>query len=131
MPSPVKLSRREREIMNLLFANQRMSVLEICQKLQESPTPMAVRRMLAILQEKGHIKREKVGREFIYLPKQSRVKAGLNALKQVLETFFEGSMTTALATHLEKPNAKLSDEDVLKLKELIDQHARSQDKKGE
>ncbi len=131
MSNPSQLSRREREIMNLLFANERMSVHEICEKLTESPTPMAVRRMLAILSDKGHIKREKVGREFIYLPKQSRVRAGLSAFRQVLETFFEGSLTNALTTHLEKPSTKLSDDDLEKLKALIDQHAQSKDTKGE
>lgn len=130
MPQPSKLSRREREIMDLLFANERMSVIELCEKLTQAPTPMAVRRMLAILMEKGHVKREKVGREFIYLARQSRVRAGLSAFRQVLETFFEGSLTNALAMHLEKPNTTLTDDDLVRLQALIDQQSQAKDQKG-
>ena len=119
MTDLTKLSRRERQIMEIVFSKRKASVLEICTALPNPPTPMAVRRMLAILQEKGALKREKQGREYVYLPRQSKRRAGVKALRQVLETFFDGSIGTALATHLEKPGGDLSDEDVQRLRELI------------
>jgi predicted transcriptional regulator len=114
------LSRRERQIMDVVFARGRATVQEICAALPDPPTPMAVRRMLAILQEKGHLKREQRGREFVYLPRQSKQAAGLKALRQVLATFFDGSVGAALASHLEKPGTELSDDDLSRLTKLID-----------
>ena len=75
--------------------------------------------MLAILQEKGHLKRRKQGREYVYLPRQSKRRTGLKALRQVLATFFDGSVEAALASYLEKPGAKLTDEEVARLAKLI------------
>ena len=115
-----QLSRRERQIMEIVFSRQKASVQDICGALPDPPTPMAVRRMLAILQEKGHLKRQKRGREYVYLPRQSKQRAGLKALRQVLETFFDGSVEAALAVHLEKPGAALSDEELARLAKLID-----------
>lgn len=107
--------------MDVLFARQEATVHEIGAALPDPPTPMAVRRMLAILQEKGYLKRRKRGREFVYFPRQSKARAGLKALRQVLRTFFDGSVESALATHLEKPGAELSDEELARLARLIDQ----------
>ncbi len=113
-------SRRERQIMNIVFAGQGATVREICEALPDPPTPMAVRRMLAILLEKGHLKRKQQGREFLYLPKATRQKAGLQAFRQVLETFFDGSLGAAVATHLQKPGGQLSDEDIVRLSAIIE-----------
>jgi predicted transcriptional regulator len=120
MADLTRLSRRERQIMDVVFARRKATVQEICAALPDPPTPMAVRRMLAILQEKGHLKREKRGREFVYLPRQSKQAAGLKALRQVLATFFDGSVGAALASHLEKPGTELSDDDLARLTKLID-----------
>jgi predicted transcriptional regulator len=114
-----RLSRRERQIMDVVFARGRATVHEIRTALPAPPTPMAVRRMLAILQDKGHLKREKRGREFVYLPRQSKQAAGLKALRQVLATFFGGSVGAALASHLEKPGTELSGDDLARLTKLI------------
>jgi predicted transcriptional regulator len=119
-----RLSRRERQIMDVVFARGKATVQEICAALPDPPTPMAVRRMLAILQDKGHLKREKRGREFVYLPRQSKQAAGLRALRQVLATFFDGSVGAALASHLEKPGTELSDDDLARLTKLVDDHSQ-------
>jgi predicted transcriptional regulator len=116
-----QLSRRERQIMDVIYARKKATVQEICAELPDPPTPMAVRRMLAILLEKGHLKRQKRGREFVYLPRASTKRAGLEALRGVLDTFFDGSLEEALATHFEKPGADLSDEEVARLAQLIDE----------
>ncbi|QDT08929.1 BlaI/MecI/CopY family transcriptional regulator [Stieleria marina] len=119
MTNLATLSRRERQIMSIIFSLKKATVHEICERLDGSPTPMAVRRMLAILTEKGHLKREKSGREFVYLAKQSKSVAGVKALRDVLETFFEGSIGSALATHLDRPGSKLTEDDVEHLESLI------------
>ena len=124
MAESTNLSRRERQIMDILYAKGEASVLEIQAGLPEAPTPMAVRRMLQILEEKGTIARRKEGRGFINRPKQARKRAGSKALKHVLETFFEGSLEQALATHLSEGNSKMSAAEVARLMELIEQERK-------
>jgi BlaI family transcriptional regulator, penicillinase repressor len=123
-----KLSRRERQIMQVVFERQQATVQEIRSALPDPPTPMAVRRMLAILHEKGHLRRQKRGREFVYLPRQSRHRAGLTAFRQVLDTFFNSSVGAALATHLEKRGSTLADDELERLSALVEELKR---KRGE
>jgi BlaI family transcriptional regulator, penicillinase repressor len=120
MPDFSHLSRREGQIMQVIFARQQATVQEIRAALPDPPTPMAVRRMLAILHEKGQLRRQKRGREFVYLPRQSKHRAGLRALRQVLDTFFNNSVGTALATHLETRGTNLADDELERLARLID-----------
>ncbi len=92
MPEPPQLSRRERQIMDAVFALGEATVNQVVAAISDAPTPMAVRRMMHILEEKGHLKRREKGREVLYAPRQSRMKAGNSALQNVLETFFGGSL---------------------------------------
>ncbi|MBE7498394.1 MAG: BlaI/MecI/CopY family transcriptional regulator [Verrucomicrobiaceae bacterium] len=122
MSEPDQLSRRERQIMNVLHAEGSASVATVQEKLPDPPTDMAVRRLMHILEEKGHVKRlGKDGREVIYAPAQSKARAGLNALRQVLDTFFGGAMDEALAAHLTRKDATLTDEQVERMQRLIDE----------
>ena len=121
MSDPARLTRRERQIMDVVFARRQASVQEICAALPDPPTPMAVRRMLATLQEKGFLKRQKQGREYLYMPRQSKQRAGLAALRRVLTTFFDDSVEAALATYFEKPGTELSDEELARLTQLIEE----------
>src|SRR5215218_8359956 len=105
MPDPTHLSRRERQIMDLIFAKGEATVRQIQAELPDPPTDMAVRRMLHILEEKGHLRRRQEGREVVYMAKQSKARAGLSALQRVLDTFFDGSLDDALAAHLSKKQA--------------------------
>ena len=130
MSDATQLSRRERQIMDAVFARQKATVQEIRETLPDPPTPMAVRRLLAILMEKGFLKRQRRGREFVYLPRQTRRVAGLKALRQVLSTFFDGSVEAALAAHFEKPGAKLSPEEIDGLSRLIDELSESPAERG-
>jgi predicted transcriptional regulator len=119
MPKTTHLSRRERQIMDVLFARGEATVLQIAEDLPDPPTPMAVRRMLHILVEKGHIKRRQEGREMVYAPREPRKLAGTNAFQNVLETFFRGSLEEALAAHLVSRKEKVSDEERARLLKLI------------
>ena len=125
MVEPPKLSRRERQIMDAVFALSEATVNQVVEAISDPPTPMAVRRMMHILEEKGHLKRREKGREVIYSPREARTKAGRNALQNVLETFFGGSLEEALAAHLHSRKDKIGDDERQRLIELIEQ-ARSE-----
>src|SRR6187455_1609511 len=100
MPNSSQFSRRERQIMDVVFAKGGATVNQVCAELPEPPTPMAVRRMMHILEEKGHLRRREQGREVVYIPRVSKDKAGRSAFDRVLETFFGGSLEEALTAHL-------------------------------
>ena len=99
------LSRRERQIMEVIFGRGEATVREIQEELPEAPTPMAIRRMMQILEEKGAVKRRKEGREFVYSPIGSREKASRGALENVLQTFFGGSIENLIASHFADPKS--------------------------
>jgi predicted transcriptional regulator len=115
------LTRRERQIMDVLFARGEATVNQIAEALPDPPTPMAVRRMMHILEEKGHLRRREQGREVVYLPKQSKEKAGRTAFEKVLETFFGGSLEGALAAHLLSRKDGVTPEERDRLVALIEQ----------
>jgi predicted transcriptional regulator len=100
MPDVAHLSRRERQIMDILFARGDATVNQIRDALPDPPTTMAVRRMMHILEEKGHLNRRERGREVVYAPREGKTRAGRHAFRRVLETFFAGSLEQALAAHL-------------------------------
>ena len=121
MPDPADLSRRERQIMDVLFARGEATVNQIAEALPDPPTPMAVRRMMHILEEKGHLRRREQGREVVYAPKEAKDKAGRSAFEKVLETFFGGSLEEALAAHLVSRKDGVSAGERERLISLIDQ----------
>jgi predicted transcriptional regulator len=82
---------------------------------------MAVRRMMHILEEKGHLNRREQGREVIYIPREARDKAGRTAFQRVLETFFRGSLEEALSAHLLSRKNKVTSEERDRLVKLIEQ----------
>ncbi len=121
-----ELSRRERQIMDILFANSEGTVKQIQAELPGAPTEMAVRRLLQILEEKGWLKRRKEGRAVVYSPKQSTRRAGINAFKHVLDTFFKGSVDEALAAHL-STREKVTPDELERLLGIIE-NAKSESK---
>lgn len=122
MADTTHLSRRERQIMDVLHAAGTSTVAKVREGIPDAPTDMAVRRLLHILEEKGHVKRlRKEGREVIYAPAQSKAKAGLRALRHVLDTFFGGSVDEALAAHLTGKHASLTDAEIDRIQKVIEQ----------
>lgn len=121
MPEPSELSRRERQIMDAVFALGEATVNQVVETIPSPPTAMAVRRMMHILEEKGHLRRRENGREVIYSPRQSRSKAGRRAFEQVLHTFFGGSLEEALAAHLHSRKEQVTDAERRRLIALIEQ----------
>jgi predicted transcriptional regulator len=106
--------------MDILFARGEATVNQICAALPDPPTPMAVRRMMHILEEKGHLKRREEGREIVYAPREAKKKAGRSAFQRVLETFFGGSLEEALAAHLLSRKNKMTSEERNRLVHLIE-----------
>ena len=121
MPDSFDLSRRERQIMDAVFALGEATVNQVVETIPSPPTTMAVRRMMHILEEKGHLRRRESGREVVYLPRQTKGKAGRLAFEQVLETFFGGSLEEALAAHLHSRKDQVSADERQRLIALIKQ----------
>jgi BlaI family transcriptional regulator, penicillinase repressor len=115
-----ELSRRERQIMEIVFARGSATAIEVVGNIPDPPTKTAVRTLLRILEEKGHLKHVKRGREFVYQPIQPRKRAARSAFHRVLQTFFDGSLEKAVAAHLAGPS-KLSPEELERLEALIQQ----------
>ena len=88
----VKLSRRERQIMNIVYQRGHASVADVLADLPDAPSYSTVRALLRILEEKGHLTHQKDGPRYIYRPTQSRHQAGRSALKQIVQTFFDKSI---------------------------------------
>ena len=119
------LSRRERQIMDVIYGRGAATAVEVVENLPDPPSKTAVRTLMRILEEKGHLKHVQRGREFVYQPTRPRLRAGRSAFQRVLATFFEGSLEKAVAAHLSDSAADLSAEELQRLADLI-QEARKQ-----
>ena len=113
------LSRRERQIMDVLHARAQATAAEVLAALPDPPSYSAVRALLRILEEKGHIKHHRDGARYVYLPRVSKQAARKSALRRVVSTFFQGSVTQAMAALLESSDAKISDSELEKLQKII------------
>jgi len=114
---PHKLSRREREIMDVLFSLGEAAAEEIRARLIDPPTSSAVRAMLTRLEAKGHIKRREEGLRYVYAPTVPRSAARKTALKQYVHTFFDGSLSDMVASLLR--SERWSDEELAVLQDEI------------
>jgi predicted transcriptional regulator len=115
------LSRRERQIMDVIYALGGATAVEVLRSMPDPPGKTAVRTFLRILEQKGHLKHIERGREFVYQPVQPRLRAGRSAFQRVLQTFFDGSLEKAVAAHLADSSANLSTEELKRLSKLIQQ----------
>jgi predicted transcriptional regulator len=120
MSDASELSRRERQIMDVVFALGQATVNQVMEAIPDAPTPMAVRRLMHILEAKNQLRRKKEGREVVYLPREAKAKAGRSAFQRVLETFFGGSLEEALAAHLHSRKEGVGHEERGRLIQLIE-----------
>lgn len=118
----MQLTRREQQIMEVLYRLGEGTANEIVEELPDQPANATVRTLLRIMEEKGAVKHKQDGKRFIYRPAVAKKSAAASALKKVLEVFFKGSVEDALATHLADPKNKLSADDLDALRKLIDEH---------
>lgn len=115
------LSRRERQIMNVIYRHGQATATEVMENMPEPPSYSAVRTMLRLLEEKGYVKHEQDGPRYVYIPTMSREKARQTALKQLMQTFFDDSAEQAVAALLDISKSKLSNAELDKLSALIEQ----------
>lgn len=120
------LSRRERQIMDVLFQRSRATAAEVQDALPDAPSYSAVRALLRILEEKGHARHEADGPRYVYLPRHDRDKARQSAMRHLVQTFFAGSTGDAVAALLGTDASRLSSEELERLAALID-GARKED----
>jgi predicted transcriptional regulator len=118
-PAEHKLSRRERQIMDVLYQRQRASVAEIRESLASPPSYSAVRALLRILEEKGHIRHAEKDLRYVYFPTVSRRRVRRAALRHLVETFFDGSAAQTVATLLDPSTARMSESELDRISELI------------
>jgi predicted transcriptional regulator len=122
MSQPDPLSRRERQIMDVLYARGSATAAEVRDALPDPPSYSAVRALLRILEEKGHARHEPQGPRYVYLPQVSRERARKSALRRVVSTFFEGSAAQAAAALIDSES--LTKNDLVRLSALIEKARR-------
>jgi BlaI family transcriptional regulator, penicillinase repressor len=119
MDSRIELSRRERQIMDVLYARGRATVAEVMQDLPDPPSYSAVRATLGILEEKGHVNHEQDGPRYVYVPSLEPERARKAALSHLVATFFDGSEEEAVVTLLRMSDVGMSDDEVSRIRERI------------
>lgn len=114
------LTRREREIMDILYRRGRATAHEVLEDLPDPPSYSAVRALLRLLEERGHVKHAEDGPRYVYSPAVARSDARKSALAHVVKTFFAGSVEQAVATLVESSRSKLTRDELDRLSDLID-----------
>ncbi len=129
--SPHDLSRRERQIMDIVYRRGNASVADVLNNLADPPSYSAVRAMMRILEEKDLLRHEKEGARYIYMPTHPRQNAGEAALQRVFQTFFDNSIEKTVAALLNVSDTGLSAEESFRLAELIEQAKQSEEGRDE
>jgi BlaI family transcriptional regulator, penicillinase repressor len=114
-----ELSRRERQIMDVLYQRKSASAAEIRESLPDAPSYSAVRALLRILEDKGHLRHEAKDLRYVYFPTASRERVRRRALRHVVETFFDGSAADAVASLLDPSASRLSEAELDRISKLI------------
>jgi predicted transcriptional regulator len=115
------LGARERQIMEVIYQLDEASVGDVLERLADPPSYSAVRTMIRVLEKKGLLRHRQVGTKYVYRPKTSHESASRTALRHVLQTFFKGSATDAVAAILDDSASRLTPNDLERLEHLIDQ----------
>lgn len=115
------LSRRERQIMEVIYRRRQATSAEVLEDLPDPPSYSAVRAMLRVLEEKGHLRHEQQGPRYVFLPTVPREQAQRSALKKLVQTFFDGSTEQAVAALIDQSDRALSNAELARLARLINQ----------
>src|ERR1700704_2693540 len=114
------LSRRERQIMDVLYRKETATAADVMESLPDPPSYSAVRALLRILEQKGHIRHEEKAGRYVFMPTIRRDKAKRSAIRHLVQTFFDGSPEEAVAALLDESSSKLSESELDRLQQLID-----------
>ena len=120
MSDPGKLSRRERQIMDILYREGKASAADVRAQMEDAPGYSAVRAMLRVLEEKGHVKHQAEGLKYVYVPTMAREKAKRTAVQHLLNTFFSGSPEQVVAALLDSRATRLTREELDRMSAMID-----------
>jgi len=120
MKGPKALSRRERQIMDIIYQLKEATVAQVLARLPNPPSYSAVRALLRVLEEKGHLVHKQVGPRYVFSPTLSRETARHNALKHLVKTFFDDSTEEVMAALLDISEKNLAEEDYLRLLTMIE-----------
>lgn len=120
MKNDLSLSRREREIMDIVYEMREATAQQVLERLPSPPSYSAVRALLRVLEQKGHLLHRQDGPRYVYVPRLAKDKARRNALVHLKQTFFDGSTADVVAALLDISDDDLSEDDLLKLSGLID-----------
>ena len=123
-PAPADLGRRERQILDAVYRLGRASVADVRGELPDPPSYSAVRGMLNLLEEKGHVRHESDGLRYVYLPVVDATEARRSAMAHVVRTFFGGSPAEAASALFDLPDNKLTREELSELSRLVKHAAR-------
>ena len=118
------LSRRERQLMDIIYSRGQASATEVMESLPDPPSYSAVRALLRVLEEKGHLRHKQEGQRYVYSPTVERERAKRSALRRVLQTFFDDSAEDAVAALLDISQESLSDDELKRMEHLIKQARR-------
>jgi len=124
MKSDKSLSRRERQIMDIVYEMKEASALQIMERLPSPPSYSAVRALLRVLEQKGHLLHRQDGPRYVFTPRLAKDKARRSALAHLKQTFFDGSTADVVAALLDNSEDDLSEDDYRRLTELIDKARR-------
>ena len=124
-PPHHELSRRERQIIDILYTQGRGTAAEVQAALPDPPSYSAVRAMLRILEEKGHVRHEQDGPRYVFLPTIARDNAKRSAMRHMLQIFFDGSAEQAISALLDDASTKMSDVELDRLARMISEARRS------
>lgn len=119
--SQIILSRRERQIMDIIYKRGRATAAEVTENLPDPPGYSAVRALLRVLEDKGHLHHALEGQRYVYTPTVTREEVKHSALQRVLQTFFDNSTEEAVAALLDISQERLSDDELKRLERLIKQ----------
>ena len=114
-----QLSRREREIMSIVYRRGEATAMEVREAMPQPPSYSAVRALLKVLEDKKHLIHKEDGPRYVFIPTKPRESVAKSALKQVLSTFFGGSVSSAFATILSDEEIYLSDKERSELRQMI------------
>jgi predicted transcriptional regulator len=115
---PALLTKRERQIMDVLYRLGRASAAEILEQLDDGRGYSTIRTQLRVLERKGHVRHEEEGLRYVYIPTVPRHSARRSALKHLVDTFFEGSATNAVAALLGDAS-RISDDELARIEDLV------------
>jgi predicted transcriptional regulator len=116
---PALLTKRERQILDVLYRRGRATAAEVLDELDGAPTYSTVRTQLRVLERKRHVKHDEEGLRYVYMPTVPRHSARRSALKHLVETFFDGSTTKAVAALLGGEASRVSDDDLARIEDLV------------